>query len=1666
MKNKKIISLLMIATITSSFISNLGTISVNAASDSTIKVLGNVKKVLQKDDTIEIKLDNEKVKITFYTPDVFRVWMDPEGDFDDPTSGKILYKKEPQYDEDYDINLSKTDEGDYYKISSGEVVLRIYKSPYRLALYKNDNETVVWEETSPLEYGNGKTKQSISTKKDEQFYGGGVQNGYFSHKNKKIDIAVKASHWNDGAVSNPVPFYMSSEGYGVVRNTFKPGQYDFKEKATLTHNEDRFDAVYFAGDNFEEVMDSYTELTGRPQLIPRWGLGMGDANCYNRTNPGQTPQDADKILNGYVENDMPRGWFLPNDGYGCGYTNLKDFIKKAEGLGFKVGLWTENSVDKIAQEVGEYGSRLVKTDVAWVGPGYEFALDGVKMAHEGIEGNSDSRGYVWTVCGWAGTQRYAAPWTGDQSGDWEYIRMHIPTYIGSGMSGMPIIGSDVDGIFGGSKDTQVRDIQWKSFTPIMLNMSGWGVNASETGLPEKQPWVWGEPATSINRMYLKLKSRMTPYMYTYLAEANRIGTPIVRGMVWEYSDDPFTWGTETQYQYMLGENMLVAPVYEDTEVRNGIYLPDENQTWIDYFTGEQYTGGKVINNFEAPLWKLPLFIKDGAIIPMYPNSNHDGEVIADSENPITFDVYPSGKTSFELYEDDGNTREHREGAFANTLIESDAPTSGTGKAIIKVNATEGTYENIQESRKNEFSIHTKVDPGSIKLTIDGKTPIEIAQVDSKELYDSATTPVWFFEQDSPVGGVLHVKTDAMSIRTGFQVEIENFNNDAIPKTPEHDEVPETPTGLQANEVSDSKISIQWNESANTTSYDLMVDDMLYENIKSPFKHEGLNFLSTHTYKVRAVNSAGASEWSEELTVTTLENLLKDVVSPEEMSAIATSSQPGETPDKAIDGDIGTLWHTKWGENGIPATFDISFKNAYNLNKFEYLSRPKGSNGNIKKYNLYISQDGINYKKLVNEGIWPDQNDPHMVEFKENMVVKHIRVEALQGNGNFAAALEFRPYKVEGTNKVILGDYTGDGQVTDNDIVFVNNYMGATEKDNDWGYVSKCDINYNGVIDSYDLAFVSSQVGEKLQPSGKEVKGNIALEFDKEQVKAGEEFTVSVLGKGISDMYAFDTLLDINTDKFEIVNSSVPVNSSNLTSSMVNASAYKEHEGDDTVVVSFVGKGNMVPINEEGLLATFKLRAKVDTKTFMEASDARIVGTNLHIIEALTDCNGGETPELIPVEREIPKSQMTATATTEHDSEPAGLAIDGNYGTWWHTPWFETVEMPQNLSIDLGGNYDVSKIKVTPRAKGANGVITEYKIYAIKDGIEAVISEGTWADDGEPKLIELETPVNADKIKVEALKGNGGFAAIAEVDIIESIPGTIKVEGVKLDKTTAEIALGSKLTLNATITPEDATNKGVIWSSSNKSVAKVCNGNVEGIKEGTAIITATTVEGEKVATCEVTVKNEITNPDLVLSNVNATVDKNSLKVGENTKIKLSGKMNDGSDADLSGAVVRYGTSNPLVATIDEEGNINALTKGTTDVVATVNLNGVEVQSNVISIKVIEDGEIPDEGIKPKKVTSLKAIETTSNSIKVSWNAPTNTPIEEYMVYKDGELVGTVKNEETDIEGLKSNTLYGIKIVAKGVNGEKSRPVSINIRTKKQTIKTFGDVISSIINNILN
>lgn len=682
------------------------------------------------------------------------------------------------------------------RIRTDALVLHIQRQPLRLALERIEaGKTIsLWRELQPLDLAKTQSVQVLSSEASEQFYGGGQQNGRFAFKGREVPISYSGG-WEEGDRPSPAPMLLSSRGWGMLRNTWSDGDYDLRQpdQATLLHNEDRFDAYYFVGEGLPALLDRYTALTGRAGLLPRWAYSYGDADCYNdgdnKKKPGTvpagwsdgptgtTPDVIESVAKKYREYDMPGGWILPNDGYGCGYTDLPKVVQGLAKYGFRTGLWTENGVDKIAWEVGKAGTRVQKLDVAWTGKGYQFAMDANQSAYNGILHNSDSRPFLWTVMGWAGMQRYAVEWTGDQSGSWDYIRWHIPTLIGSGLSGFAYATGDVDGIFGGSAETYTRDLQWKAFTPVLMGMSGWSANA------RKHPWAFDEPYRSINRDYLKLKMRLTPYMYGLTREAAQSGTPIVRGLMWDYPQDPQAQTEAHKYQFLLGRDLLIAPVYRSQAASRGwrrdIHLPQGR--WFDYWDGRQLSAdveGRDID-LQVELATLPLFVRAGAILPMYPTMLFDGEKPIDT---VTFDLYPQGESLYTLYEDDGNTRKYEQGESSEQTISVSAPAQGNGSVVVHIDAVKGGYAGQLPQRRYALRVLSRTSPEAVEL--DGRALPKLAD---KAAFDAANEG-WYFDAGERKGSV-HVRTAPVDIRNALAFRLDlpvakTVADDVFPAAPE------------------------------------------------------------------------------------------------------------------------------------------------------------------------------------------------------------------------------------------------------------------------------------------------------------------------------------------------------------------------------------------------------------------------------------------------------------------------------------------------------------------------------------------------------------------------------------------------------------------------------------------------------------------------------------------------------------------------------------------------------------------------------------------------------------------------------------------------------------------------------------------------------------------
>lgn len=346
------------------------------------------------------------------------------------------------------------------------------------------------------------------------------------------------------------------------------------------------------------------------------------------------------------------------------------------------GIWTDmNEPSDFTDQTGAKQMDVITYDQGTNSPYARnrnlFALHMARATYEGLERlKPQERPFVITRAGYAGIQRYAIAWTGDNTADWESLNLSIPMFATLGLSGQPFVGADVGGFAGRTNaELLTRWYEVGFLAPFFRNHA-------ELGAYDHEPWRFGTYYENIIRKYLKLRYRLLPFLYTSLEDAHRTGVPLFRPLVLNFQDDPDTFNIDDEF--MLGDDLLAAPILKPGITRRLVYLP--KGTWFDFWTGARHTGGETIP-VEAPLEVVPLFVRGGAVLPLGPEMNWVGEK---PFSPLTFEIFPDerGQAAASLYEDDGNSPAYENGAFRRTPVRVSKSADGVE---IQVGAPQGTY---------------------------------------------------------------------------------------------------------------------------------------------------------------------------------------------------------------------------------------------------------------------------------------------------------------------------------------------------------------------------------------------------------------------------------------------------------------------------------------------------------------------------------------------------------------------------------------------------------------------------------------------------------------------------------------------------------------------------------------------------------------------------------------------------------------------------------------------------------------------------------------------------------------------------------------------------------------------------------------------------------------
>ena len=342
----------------------------------------------------------------------------------------------------------------------------------------------------------------------------------------------------------------------------------------------------------------------------------------------------------------------------------------------------------------------------------------VQAARDGLlRIRPERRPFVISRSGYAGIQRHALLWTGDNSSTWESLTMSLPQLQNLGLSGVGWAGVDIGGYYGDtSGELLARWTEFGIFQPFSRNHS-------EKTTRHQEPWLFGEPYESVSRAMLKLRQRLIPYLYTLFEECHRTGAPILRPLFWAYPEDQTTYSMDDEF--LCGDALLVAPVTRPGVEYRHVYIPAGS--WFHYWTGTRVDGPAHVL-VHSPLGRPAMYVRANTAVPLWPEMNHVGQHEAD---PLTFVMYPSeGSGAASFYEDAGDGYAYMSGAYARRQITCEL---GAGHIRVVIGAQEGTFVptrrhvrlELHEIASEPESVHSgqapvtwRYDPAHRRLIVD------------------------------------------------------------------------------------------------------------------------------------------------------------------------------------------------------------------------------------------------------------------------------------------------------------------------------------------------------------------------------------------------------------------------------------------------------------------------------------------------------------------------------------------------------------------------------------------------------------------------------------------------------------------------------------------------------------------------------------------------------------------------------------------------------------------------------------------------------------------------------------------------------------------------------------------------------------------------------------
>lgn len=608
--------------------------------------------------------------------------------------------------------------GETIRLMAGQLELVFDQYPLRLAVRRknenllassNDLNILGQERLMALAASAEGWLLSFALESEEPVYGLGEKFGPLNRRGQLIES------WNQDATGvnaelsyKNVPFAWSPRGWGVFvhtcgRVTHGVGYPPWSHRSYIIKlNDASLDLFLIFGDSPATILDSYTHLTGRTLLPPRWSYGAWMSRAYYQT-ADEIMDVARQLRQRRIPCDVltldGRAWHKSETRFDFSwdadrYPDPPAFVQGLRAMDYRLCLWeypylsTSNPLfeplaarkfflqtedgqpyvhrwlpppnDRLIphlqpsglidftnpeayawfrdmhRELFEMGVSVMKTDYGEAVPEQVLGYNGDNGKHlhniypllynrcafEASQKYGAREGIVWGRSSWAGGQRYPVQWGGDPQGDWEGLAASIRGGLSWGMSGGAFYSHDIGGFYGPASGSGLLGAGMPA-PELYIRWAQAGILASHTrfhGTSPREPWLYGDQAEAIVRAWLDWRYRLIPYLQGCALEAQNNGLPVMRSMVLAFPEDRLSWPFEEQY--MLGSSLLVVPVLRSDRLAI-YYLPAGN--WYDLWE-QTWVKGPGVFNRKVPLEYIPVFGREGTLLPLGPSVQHTGEL--------------------------------------------------------------------------------------------------------------------------------------------------------------------------------------------------------------------------------------------------------------------------------------------------------------------------------------------------------------------------------------------------------------------------------------------------------------------------------------------------------------------------------------------------------------------------------------------------------------------------------------------------------------------------------------------------------------------------------------------------------------------------------------------------------------------------------------------------------------------------------------------------------------------------------------------------------------------------------------------------------------------------------------------------------------------------------